>query len=38
MPGLNVVWSAADTLPTAAEIRDPQRWLDRVQPPRAVTA
>jgi coenzyme F420 biosynthesis associated uncharacterized protein len=39
MAGLNRVWASADRLPTAAEIRDPQRWLDRVagEPP-AVSA
>jgi coenzyme F420 biosynthesis associated uncharacterized protein len=39
MPGLNTVWTAADRLPTGAEIRDPQRWLDRVaDTPPAVSA
>jgi uncharacterized protein (DUF2342 family) len=30
MAGLNTVWSSADRLPTGVEIRDPQRWLDRM--------
>jgi coenzyme F420 biosynthesis associated uncharacterized protein len=39
MAGLNVVWTSADQLPTGAEIRDPQRWLDRVAgTPPAVSA
>src|SRR4051812_33441775 len=32
MPGLNRVWEAAELLPDAAEIRDPDRWLARVHP------
>jgi coenzyme F420 biosynthesis associated uncharacterized protein len=28
---LDVVWEAPDRLPTLEEIRDPQRWLDRVR-------
>jgi coenzyme F420 biosynthesis associated uncharacterized protein len=31
MPGLNRVWQAAELLPDAGEIRDPTRWLARVQ-------
>jgi coenzyme F420 biosynthesis associated uncharacterized protein len=39
MAGLNTVWTSADRLPTGAEIRDPQRWLDRVAgTPPAVSA
>jgi coenzyme F420 biosynthesis associated uncharacterized protein len=38
MGGLNVVWSSAELLPTGSEIRDPDSWLARVQPPRAVPA
>jgi coenzyme F420 biosynthesis associated uncharacterized protein len=30
MAGLNTVWESADRLPTGVEIRDPQRWLDRI--------
>jgi coenzyme F420 biosynthesis associated uncharacterized protein len=30
MAGLNTVWTSADRLPTGVEIRDPQRWLDRM--------
>ncbi|HEU5034361.1 MAG TPA: zinc-dependent metalloprotease [Mycobacteriales bacterium] len=30
--GLNRVWTGAELLPDAAEIRDPQRWLQRVAP------
>ena len=39
MDGLNRVWTSADMLPTAAEIRDPDSWLRRAatEPP-AVTA
>jgi len=29
MPGLNVVWTSSDLLPTGEEIRDPKRWLER---------
>ena len=32
MTGFNTVWTAPETLPTAAEIRAPQQWLDRVRP------
>jgi uncharacterized protein (DUF2342 family) len=39
MAGLNTVWTSAERLPTGAEIRDPQRWLDRVAgSPPAVSA
>jgi coenzyme F420 biosynthesis associated uncharacterized protein len=39
MAGLNTVWASPDRLPTGAEIRDPQRWLDRVAgDPPAVSA
>jgi coenzyme F420 biosynthesis associated uncharacterized protein len=30
MSGLNTVWTSADRLPSGVEIRDPQRWLDRM--------
>lgn len=30
--GLNVVWTSPQTLPTAAEIRDPDAWVRRVRP------
>jgi coenzyme F420 biosynthesis associated uncharacterized protein len=30
MTGLNTVWEAAERLPTAAEIRKPRRWVERV--------
>lgn len=30
--GLNTVWTSAQTLPTAAEIRDPSAWVRRVNP------
>jgi len=29
MDGLNRVWTGPELLPVAAEIRDPQRWIDR---------
>jgi coenzyme F420 biosynthesis associated uncharacterized protein len=32
MDGLNRVWTAPETLPTRAEIADPQQWLGRVHP------
>ena len=32
MPGLNRVWAGPELLPHADEIRDPERWLDRVRP------
>jgi len=32
MAGLNRVWTSPQTLPTAAEIADPQLWLTRMQP------
>jgi coenzyme F420 biosynthesis associated uncharacterized protein len=31
------VWAAAENLPTLTEIREPQRWLDRVGPTLAIT-
>ncbi|HEY5820942.1 MAG TPA: zinc-dependent metalloprotease [Propionibacteriaceae bacterium] len=33
MAGLNRVWTSPETLPSRAEIADPQLWLDRVHPP-----
>lgn len=30
MTGFNAVWTSPDTLPTRAEIRDPEAWLRRV--------
>ena len=38
MAGLNVVWSDPDQLPTAAEIREPARWLTRTAVPPAIRA
>lgn len=38
MPGFNAVWTSPETLPTADEIKHPRRWIDRVQPPRAIEA
>ena len=40
LDGLNRVWSGPELLPDAEEIRDPQRWLDRValDPPRLPAA
>ena len=38
MPGLNVVWSSPEQLPSGAEIRDPAAWLRRVGMPPAVSA
>jgi coenzyme F420 biosynthesis associated uncharacterized protein len=39
MAGLNTVWAGPERLPTGAEIREPQRWLDRVAgSPPAVSA
>jgi coenzyme F420 biosynthesis associated uncharacterized protein len=38
MAGLNLVWEAADRLPTGAEIREPSRWLERIDAPPAVSA
>jgi coenzyme F420 biosynthesis associated uncharacterized protein len=35
MAGFNAVWSSPETLPSVAEIRAPQLWLDRVQPARS---
>jgi coenzyme F420 biosynthesis associated uncharacterized protein len=32
MTGFNAVWTSPDTLPSIAEIRAPQEWLDRVKP------
>ncbi|MCL2422703.1 MAG: zinc-dependent metalloprotease [Micrococcales bacterium] len=33
--GFNAVWASPQTLPTAAEIADPARWIARVHPDRA---
>jgi putative hydrolase len=30
MAGFNRVWTSPETLPVAAELTDPQLWLDRV--------
>ena len=30
MDTFNTVWTSAETLPSEAEIHDPQRWMDRV--------
>jgi len=38
MAGFNAVWTSPETLPTAAEIKNPRAWVDRVRPPRAVEA
>jgi coenzyme F420 biosynthesis associated uncharacterized protein len=38
MSGLNVVWTAAELLPTGEEIRDPRRWLDRTSGTSAASA
>jgi coenzyme F420 biosynthesis associated uncharacterized protein len=38
MGGLNVVWSDPQRLPTAAEIREPERWLARTGVPPAIHA
>jgi coenzyme F420 biosynthesis associated uncharacterized protein len=38
MAGLNTVWTSAALLPSAAEIRDPKRWLERAGAPPAVSA
>ncbi len=32
MPGLNKVWTSSETLPTKAEVANPQLWLARVHP------
>jgi coenzyme F420 biosynthesis associated uncharacterized protein len=32
MRGFNHVWTSPETLPSVAEIRDPQSWIDRVGP------
>ena len=32
MDGLNKVWTSPNTLPTRAEIADPELWLSRVHP------
>jgi coenzyme F420 biosynthesis associated uncharacterized protein len=32
MDGFNTVWTSADTLPTRAEIDDPDLWLRRIHP------
>ena len=34
--GFNRIWESPDTLPTLAEIRDPERWVARVHVPRAL--
>ena len=34
MDGLNKVWTSPDTLPTRAEIADPDLWLARIHPSR----
>jgi coenzyme F420 biosynthesis associated uncharacterized protein len=36
--GLNAVWSAPEALPTAAELEDPPRWIERVGRRRALPA
>ena len=36
--GLNRVWSSPAALPTAAELRHPERWLKRTEPPRLTAA
>ena len=28
--GFNAIWTSRETLPTKAEIADPQRWIARV--------
>jgi coenzyme F420 biosynthesis associated uncharacterized protein len=38
MAGLNAVWSNPGQLPTAAEIREPERWLARTGVPPAIHA
>jgi coenzyme F420 biosynthesis associated uncharacterized protein len=38
MSGLNAVWEAPSRLPSGAEIRDPSRWLARMDAPPAVSA
>ncbi|HWC36109.1 MAG TPA: zinc-dependent metalloprotease [Mycobacteriales bacterium] len=38
MSGLNTVWSGAELLPTAEEIRRPQLWLERTDTLRTATA
>jgi coenzyme F420 biosynthesis associated uncharacterized protein len=38
MPGLNIVWSAPELLPTGVEIREPRLWLERTNAQRAATA
>jgi uncharacterized protein (DUF2342 family) len=32
MAGFNTVWTSAQTLPTRAELSDPQSWIRRVVP------
>ena len=38
MTGFNRVWSSAESLPTRAEIRDPQRWVERMGSPAEASA
>jgi coenzyme F420 biosynthesis associated uncharacterized protein len=38
MPGLNIVWSGPELLPTGAEIREPKLWLERTSGLRVATA
>jgi coenzyme F420 biosynthesis associated uncharacterized protein len=38
MPGLNIVWSGPELLPTGVEIREPQLWLERTNAQRAASA
>ncbi|WP_028646652.1 zinc-dependent metalloprotease [Nocardiopsis sp. CNT312] len=37
MPAFNKVWTSPETLPTLAEIRDPNAWIERVVRPAAIT-
>jgi coenzyme F420 biosynthesis associated uncharacterized protein len=37
MAGFNRVWTSPNTLPTRAEIADPELWLKRVLRPKAIT-
>ena len=36
--GLNRVWSSPSALPTANELRNPEQWLKRTEPPRLTAA
>jgi len=36
--GLNRVWSSAEAMPTPAELRQPEQWLRRTEPPRLTAA